>query len=72
MSRRMPACATAPLLVAFTRADVGTEAACLDFVNGTAQQFGRLDILINNAGIRNYEKVDEASAASWNEIIDAT
>ena len=30
---------------------------------------GSLDILINNAGIRKYEKVDEASAASWNEIL---
>ncbi len=34
----------------------------LAFVNGAAQKFGRLDILINNAGIRKYEKVDEASA----------
>ena len=56
--------------VAFTQADVGTEAACLDFVNGAAQKFGCLDILINNAGIRKYEKVDEASAASWKEILD--
>ncbi len=56
--------------VAFTQADVGTEAACLAFVNGAAQNFGRLDILINNAGIRKYEKVDEASAASWNEILN--
>src|ERR1041385_7806327 len=50
--------------IAFTHADVGTEAACLAFVNGAAQRFGRLDILINNAGIRKYEKVDEASASS--------
>jgi len=56
--------------VAFTQADVGAEAACLAFVNGAAQKFGRLDILINNAGIRKYEKVDEASAASWNEILN--
>ena len=56
--------------VAFTQVDVGTEAACLDFVNGAAQKFGRLDILINNAGIRKYEKIDEASAASWKEILD--
>src|SRR6266446_6686062 len=48
---------TAGAKVAFTQADVGTEAACLD-------------ILINNAGIRKYEKVDEASAASWKEILD--
>jgi 2-hydroxycyclohexanecarboxyl-CoA dehydrogenase len=55
---------TAGAKVAFTQADVGTEAACLAFINGAAQKFGRLDILINNAGIRKYEKVDEASAAS--------
>src|SRR5205823_97569 len=60
---------TAGAKIAFTHADVGTEAACLDFVNGAADKFGRLDILINNAGIRKYEKVDEASAASWNEIL---
>jgi len=60
---------TAGAKVVFTQADVGTEAACLAFVNGAAQKFGRLDILINNAGIRKYEKVDEASAASWNEIL---
>src|SRR6201987_263297 len=60
---------TAGAKVTFTQADVGTEAACLAFVNGAAQKFGRLDILINNAGIRKYEKVDEASAASWNEIL---
>src|SRR5438552_9396362 len=61
---------TAGAKVAFTQADVGSEAACLDFVNGAAQKFGCLDILINNAGIRKYEKVDEASAASWNEILN--
>jgi len=61
---------TAGAKVAFTHADVSTEAACLDFVNGAAQKFGRLDILINNAGIRKYEKVEEASAASWNEILN--
>jgi 2-hydroxycyclohexanecarboxyl-CoA dehydrogenase len=40
---------TAGAKVAFTH---GTEATCLDFVNSAAQKFGRLDILINNAGIR--------------------
>ena len=61
---------TAGAKVAFTQADVGVEAVCLDFVNDAAQKFGRLDSLINNAGIRKYEKVDEASAASWKEILD--
>src|SRR3981189_2372162 len=60
---------TAGAKVAFTQADVGTEAPCLSFINSTAQNLGRLDILVNNAGIRKYEKVEEASAASWNEIL---
>src|SRR5215472_16644976 len=37
---------TAGAKVAFAQADVGTEAACLDFVNGAAQKFGRVDILM--------------------------
>ncbi len=62
--------AAAGAKIAFTQADVGTEAACLGFVNSAAQTFGRLDILVNNAGIRKYEKIDEASGASWNEILN--
>src|SRR5580693_5005988 len=50
----------------FKHADVATEAACLGFVNAAGEKFGRLDILINNAGIRKYETVEAASAASWN------
>ena len=55
--------------VAFTQADVGAEAACHGFVNGAEEKFGRLDMLINNAGIRRYENIDGASVASWNEIL---
>src|ERR1700757_2636976 len=61
---------TAGAKIGFTHADGGTGAPCLAFVNGVAQKFGHLDILVNNAGIRKYEKVDEASAASWKEILD--
>src|SRR5947207_5954279 len=35
---------TAGAKVAFTEADVGSEAACVDFVNGAAEKFGRLDL----------------------------
>src|ERR687885_413207 len=40
---------TAGAKVTFTQADVGTEAACLGFINGAAQAFGRLDILVSYA-----------------------
>src|SRR6202034_297992 len=58
--------------VAFTHADVGTEAACLAFVNGSAEQVRRLGLLVNSAAIRTYEKVDVASGASWAEILNVS
>ncbi len=39
-----------------------TEVTCLGFVNDVAKAFGRLDILMNNVGIRAYENVGAASA----------
>jgi NAD(P)-dependent dehydrogenase (short-subunit alcohol dehydrogenase family) len=40
-----------------------TEITCLGFVNDAVKAFGRLDILMNNAGIRAYENVGAASGA---------
>src|SRR5262249_31386282 len=31
--------------------------------------FGRLDVLVNNAGVRLYHTVEEASSESWDEIL---
>lgn len=56
--------------VAFSEVDVGSEAACLSFVKGCAAQFGRLDILVNNAGIRLYQTVVDASAESWDTLLN--
>jgi 2-hydroxycyclohexanecarboxyl-CoA dehydrogenase len=53
----------------FTEADVGTEAACLAFIRNTVQRFGRLNVLVNNAGIRMYQTVVEATPESWDEIL---
>src|SRR5262247_811646 len=41
----------------FVEADVGQEANCLAFVQKTVERFGRLNILVNNAGIRMYQTV---------------
>lgn len=53
----------------FVEADVSKEANCLDFIQQTVQRFGRLDVLVNNAGIRMYQTVVDASAESWDEIL---
>lgn len=40
-----------------------------DMVNSAAAEFGRLDILMNNAGIQNVAPVDEFPEAKWDAII---
>jgi len=54
----------------FVEADVGQEAICLAFIRQTVERFGRLNVLVNNAGIRKYQTVVEASAESWDEILN--
>ena len=53
----------------FVQADVSQEAACSAFIERAVSQFGHLNILVNNAGIRMYQTVVEATAESWDEIL---
>ena len=39
--------------------DVGDEAACKNLIDTTVETYGRLDVLINNAGISMHGRVDE-------------
>ena len=50
-------------------ADVGTEAAAASIVARALAEFGGLDILVNIAGIRAYEPLAEAQAATWQKIL---
>jgi NAD(P)-dependent dehydrogenase (short-subunit alcohol dehydrogenase family) len=36
----------------FVEADVGHESTCLAFIQQTLERYGRLNVLVNNAGIR--------------------
>lgn len=53
----------------FVEADVGQEAACVGFIAQAVERFGGLNILVNNAGIRMYQTVVDASAESWDAIL---
>jgi NAD(P)-dependent dehydrogenase (short-subunit alcohol dehydrogenase family) len=53
----------------FTEAHMEREAEAAAFVRDAAARFGRLDVLVNNAGMRLYQTVLEASESSWDAIL---
>ena len=53
----------------FVEADMGKEAETTGFVEAAVARFDRLDVLVNNAGIRKFQAVTEASRESWDEML---
>ncbi len=51
--------------------DAVEEATATAAIQLATQTFGRLDILINNAGLGNYKNLVETSAAEYDELMDA-
>ena len=50
--------------------DVRDDAAVSQVVNDGVEQFGRLDIVVANAGVLNWGRLWEISAQQWQETID--
>jgi NAD(P)-dependent dehydrogenase (short-subunit alcohol dehydrogenase family) len=55
--------------VVFVATHVEQEAEVAAFMQSAVDHFGQLNILVNNAGIRMYQTVIEASAESWHTIL---
>ncbi len=53
----------------FIPADVSQEAACQRAVERTVREFGRLDILFNNAGIVRRATVVETTTEEWDRVM---
>lgn len=53
----------------FVRTDVAQEADMRQLVRETADKFGRIDILVNNAAICPQVKLTDLTLAEWNEVI---
>ena len=50
-------------------ADLGEERAAIVAVEQVLAEFGKLDILLNNVGIRRYEALADASWDTWDAIV---
>jgi 2-deoxy-D-gluconate 3-dehydrogenase len=55
----------------FIAFDVLKEASCREAVGQAAERFGRLDILINNAGINIRKTPQDLTAQDWHRVIDS-
>jgi 2-hydroxycyclohexanecarboxyl-CoA dehydrogenase len=49
--------------------DVGVEVSAAQIVAEAKRAFGRIDVLVNNAGIRAYEPLAEARRETWERIL---
>jgi NAD(P)-dependent dehydrogenase (short-subunit alcohol dehydrogenase family) len=53
------------------QADVTDEASVKDLIDAAAAQFGRLDVLINNAGIMDgFEPAGDCSKEKWDRVLN--
>ncbi|QNA86547.1 SDR family oxidoreductase [Sphingomonas sp. So64.6b] len=50
--------------------DVRDEAQVEAMFTAALDRFGRIDVLINNAGLADHSPTDELSSARWSEVID--
>ena len=51
-------------------ADVADEAAVNALIQGAVERFGRLDVLVNNAGMNIRKPVHELTLAEWRRVLD--
>ena len=50
--------------------DVTDEAQVADMVDSTVREWGRVDVLINNAGLKWGRPIDETSLSKWRDVFD--
>ncbi|MDB5731884.1 MAG: oxidoreductase [Variovorax sp.] len=53
-----------------SRCNVGVEAEVAATVAGTLERFGRLDVLVNNAGLMEFKALDELTGEDWLRVLN--
>jgi NADP-dependent 3-hydroxy acid dehydrogenase YdfG len=54
----------------FAQIDVKDKADLVKLVNTAVEQYGRLDVIINSAGVSQLARIDELDVVGWEEMID--
>ena len=54
----------------FLTQDVSAESSWVDTIDEVVSRFGRLDVLVNNAGIFSNSPVDETQLEDWQHVMD--
>lgn len=54
----------------FIQTDVKNKADLIQLVDLAVEQYGKLDVMINNAGISQLSRIDELDVDGWEEMID--
>jgi len=55
---------------AFAKIDVKNKTDLVRLVNTAVEQFGKLDVIVNNAGVSQLSRIDELDIDGWEEMID--
>src|SRR5919199_6113517 len=51
--------------------DISREPVCISLIENAVKQFGRIDVLVNNAGIGGEsKKINDITEKDWDEVID--
>lgn len=54
----------------FAKIDVKNKADLVRLVNTAVEQYGKLDVIVNNAGVSQLSRIDELDIDGWEEMID--
>ena len=60
-------CAAAGAEAIAVRCDVGVEADCRNLAEAALARFGRIDMLVNNAGVSGHARFEEVTDFGWYE-----
>lgn len=55
----------------FSTTDVRSKTDLVQLVNVAVTQYGKLDVIVNNAGVAHINRIDELDIDGWDEMIDS-